>query len=198
MAGVNIWTGIGPEGGDIRCLAVDPQNSQTVYAGTEGGGVFSITFPSSVADLNGDGGTDLVWRYQPGGDNMVWFLNGANVASVAGIPKRADLNWTVGAVGDLNNDGKADLLWRNVTTGENQVWMMNGATRLSAVWLDALPNTGWQMDGCADFNGDGKPEIIWRNNVNGSNVAWVMDGVAKGTGSLYLRRLMDLDWKVMN
>jgi len=37
-AGVNVWTSNGPEGGDIRTLAVDPQTPTTLYAGTYGGG----------------------------------------------------------------------------------------------------------------------------------------------------------------
>ena len=39
-AGVNVWTGNGPEGGRIPALAIDPLTPSTVYAGTEGGGVF--------------------------------------------------------------------------------------------------------------------------------------------------------------
>jgi hypothetical protein len=39
-AGFNAWTGIGPEGGWIYALAIDPTNPNTIYAGTYGGGVF--------------------------------------------------------------------------------------------------------------------------------------------------------------
>ena len=42
-AGINVWTSIGPEGGQVFALAIDPQNPSTVYAGTAGG-VFAITF----------------------------------------------------------------------------------------------------------------------------------------------------------
>ena len=42
-AGVNTWTTNGPDGGDIRALAIDPANPATLYAGTEGGGVFKST-----------------------------------------------------------------------------------------------------------------------------------------------------------
>src|SRR5690242_18576511 len=31
-AGVNVWTSLGPEGGTVTTVAVDPQNSGTVYA----------------------------------------------------------------------------------------------------------------------------------------------------------------------
>lgn len=32
-AGVNLWTSIGPEGGDLTALAIDPLNPATLYAG---------------------------------------------------------------------------------------------------------------------------------------------------------------------
>src|SRR2546428_1975289 len=39
-AGARTWTGIGPEGGDIRVLAIDPKAPESLYAGTEDGGIF--------------------------------------------------------------------------------------------------------------------------------------------------------------
>ena len=42
-AGVNTWTTNGPEGGQIRALAIDPATPATLYAGTFGGGVFKST-----------------------------------------------------------------------------------------------------------------------------------------------------------
>jgi murein DD-endopeptidase MepM/ murein hydrolase activator NlpD/photosystem II stability/assembly factor-like uncharacterized protein len=37
------WTSIGPEGGFISALAIDPASPTTLYAGTRGGGVFKST-----------------------------------------------------------------------------------------------------------------------------------------------------------
>jgi hypothetical protein len=42
-AGFNAWTSIGPEGGWIYALAVDPNTPTTLYAGTYGGGMFKST-----------------------------------------------------------------------------------------------------------------------------------------------------------
>ena len=42
-AGINVWTSSGPEGGLIRSLAIDPTSPSTLYAGTDGGGVFKST-----------------------------------------------------------------------------------------------------------------------------------------------------------
>ena len=42
QAGNGQWTGNGPEGSNIDVLVVDPNDSQTLYAGT-GTGVFRLT-----------------------------------------------------------------------------------------------------------------------------------------------------------
>jgi photosystem II stability/assembly factor-like uncharacterized protein len=39
-AGTNAWTSIGPQGGEIEALSVDPHNPRTLYAATRYGGAF--------------------------------------------------------------------------------------------------------------------------------------------------------------
>src|SRR5262247_4937790 len=39
-AGVNVWTGIGPEGAQVTSLAIDPTAPLILYASTSNGGVF--------------------------------------------------------------------------------------------------------------------------------------------------------------
>jgi photosystem II stability/assembly factor-like uncharacterized protein len=46
--GDNQWISIGPEGGSVLILAINPQTPETLYAGTVDGGVFKST----------NGGTD--------------------------------------------------------------------------------------------------------------------------------------------
>lgn len=42
-AGINVWTSLGPEGGSISALAIDPATPTTLYAGANIGGVFKST-----------------------------------------------------------------------------------------------------------------------------------------------------------
>jgi photosystem II stability/assembly factor-like uncharacterized protein len=42
-AGQGVWTSGGPYGGEVLALAIDPVHSGTLYAGTQGGGVFKST-----------------------------------------------------------------------------------------------------------------------------------------------------------
>jgi len=41
-AGSDVWISIGPGGGSIRALAIDPLTPTRLYAGTAGGGVFAM------------------------------------------------------------------------------------------------------------------------------------------------------------
>src|SRR5207248_7179822 len=52
LASAGIWTPVGPDGGVILSLAVDPSDDGVVYAGTNGGGVFR----------SDDGGASWRWR----------------------------------------------------------------------------------------------------------------------------------------
>ena len=52
-AGLDQWTSIGPEGGVIEAIAIDPSAPDTIYAGTPGGGVFkSINGGGSWSAVN--------------------------------------------------------------------------------------------------------------------------------------------------
>ena len=51
--GINSWTSIGPEGGSIAALAIDPVTPGTLYAGTYDGGVFkSVSAGESWSAVN--------------------------------------------------------------------------------------------------------------------------------------------------
>jgi hypothetical protein len=62
-----------------------------------GAGVQGVADPNwqiaAVADLNGDGMADLVWRNTSTGDNYVWFMNGPTLVNSGPLPVVADQNW---------------------------------------------------------------------------------------------------------
>ena len=61
-AGTTVWENIGPEGGTVHALAIDPQTPTTLYAGTDSGGVFKST----------DGGAS--WSAVNNGLTAAWVL----------------------------------------------------------------------------------------------------------------------------
>ncbi len=162
---------------------------------------------AGTGDFNGDGRTDILWRYTAGGanqgQNAVWYMNGVTRTGVAILPRLSTTDWELVAVDDFNGDGKPDILWRCTaacaTQGSNVVWFMNGATRTGAAYLPRLTDTGWEIAGTGDFNGDGKADLFWRyttDNANrGQNAVWYMNGVNR-TGVALLPRLNDLNWIV--
>ena len=117
-------------------------------------------------DFNGDGKPDILWRNPQTGENVVWYMNGANLTSFVYLTP-VPPPWQIVGAGDFNGDGKPDILWRNTATGENVVWYMNGANVTSSVYAQPPFPLNWQIVGAGDFNGDGKPDILWRNTADG-------------------------------
>ena len=59
---VNIWRALGPEGGDTYSIAINPLTPTTLYAGTQGGGVFKSTNGGTNWNASNTGLTDpFVW-----------------------------------------------------------------------------------------------------------------------------------------
>ena len=102
-------------------------------------------FPPAVTDLNwkvagigdfdGDGKAEPLLRYDGPGEfqglNIIWYLDGMEIASYGFPPRVDDLTWKMDGAGDFDGDGKTDLLWRNygpALQGWTVIWYMNGAT----------------------------------------------------------------------
>jgi hypothetical protein len=100
-----------------------------------------------LADFNGDGEADILWRHKRTGDLHVWFMKGTKAAGASDlVPARvADRRWRIARVADLNEDGKTDILWRNQQTGDLVVWYMNGIAMTSHAPLDPgqFADTDW-------------------------------------------------------
>jgi hypothetical protein len=124
-------------------------NPPTLYAGTDGGGVFAITFLDELRfcckDFNGDGKADILWRNTSTGDVAGWLMNGVTVKQGAGIYAGVPLAWQIVGVGDLDGDGKADLVWRNTSTGDVAGWLMNGVTVKQGAGIYAGVPLAWQI-----------------------------------------------------
>jgi hypothetical protein len=108
-----------------------------------------------VADFNGDGKADILWRNATTGQTQTWLMNGnvkigGGATSVSAGSYTATTGWQVQGVGDYNGDGKADILFRNAVTGATQIWLMNGVTKTGggATSVSAgvyTATSGWQI-----------------------------------------------------
>jgi hypothetical protein len=132
---------------------------------------------AGVADFNGDGKPDLLWRNYGNGRNAVWLMDGTTVVSVVELPPHQDTSWSLCGAADFNSDGQLDLVWRNFKTNQNVIWLMNNAQIMSTVNLDPVKEE-WQIVGIADLNGDQKPDLLWGDFWRGQIEAWIMTGTS--------------------
>ncbi len=153
----------------------------------------------AIADLDGDGHQDILWRAS-NGVVSAWLMQGldigtqGNITNVSG-PVAAE--WLVAGVADVSGDGKADVIWRHRTMGTVCAWMMNGTQRVTGGLMNngAAIGSVWRIDGLRDLNGDGKYDIVWRNTLTGDVNAWILDGFAKTQGGFI--RNANTQWGVV-
>ena len=162
------WKSIGPEGGNIRVLAIDPSNSNIIYAGTNGG-VFKSTNGGGTWNAVNSGLTNTsvsTLAIDPSNSNIIYAGTGGG-----GVFKSS-----IEGIVDFNGDGKADILWQHTSTGTVAMWLMNGTT-ISSVGVAGAVSSDWQFKGVGDFDGDGKFDILFQS-TSGTIGIWLMDGLS--------------------
>jgi hypothetical protein len=162
-----------------------------VYQGNGSGSDYSLDF-STQTNVQ----ADLLWRNSVSGQDVIWQMNGAAIASGIEIAPVKDLSWNIVASGDFNNDGQSDVVWRNSVSGTNVIWYMNGATIASGAEIAAVKDLSWNIVAAKDFNNDGQTDLVWRNSVSGANVIWYMNGATVVSGA-EIATVKDLSWDIV-
>ncbi|MFO1413377.1 MAG: FG-GAP-like repeat-containing protein [Burkholderiales bacterium] len=98
-----------------------------------------------VADLDGDGRSDLLWRNSGNGLVVIHYMALSGVAGFQFLQSVPFAQWRVDAVGDLDNSGTEDLVWYEIATGNVVRWMMpnSRASPPVAEFIGGL-GAGWQ------------------------------------------------------
>ncbi|MBP7868048.1 MAG: VCBS repeat-containing protein [Acidobacteria bacterium] len=129
---------------------------------------------TGVADFDGNGYADILWRQASTGVTSVWKMNAAGHSadfSHGAIPT----GWQIAAVADLDADRKADLLLRNTTTHDCVIWYCaDGGVVKFEKYLRTV-DADWVVLGTGDLNLDGRADIFWRNTVTGDLSAWFVN-----------------------
>ncbi|MEM7556637.1 MAG: FG-GAP-like repeat-containing protein [Cyanobacteria bacterium P01_A01_bin.84] len=141
---------------------------------------------TDMADVDGDGNSDIIWRNGTTGENGIWRLDGQQVLEYKTIHTVTDADWKIAGAADFDGDGKEDLLWRNTNAGDvsgnypskNAIWLMDGTEVKEYSYIPNVDSGDWMVAGADDFNGDGKGDIAWRNGTTGENAIWTMDGTS--------------------
>jgi hypothetical protein len=141
----------------------------------------------TLADVNGDGRTDLAVANRYG--NSVSVLLGNGDGSFQG-QQTFDAGAQPFAMtqGDLNGDGKPDLAAVNIYSDTVSVLLGNGDSTFQAPQTFAT-SVGPISIAQADLNGDGKPDLVVANLGNDS-VSVLM---GNGDGTFQDQRLFDTD-----
>jgi hypothetical protein len=153
-------------------------------------------------DFNSDGKTDILWRHSESGENVLWYMNGAQLAGGEFLTPAAltDTRWKMVGTHDFNGDLKNDILWRHDVSGENVLWFMNGSVLTSGTFLtpSALADVRWKMAGTGYVDGDIKPDIVWHHIESGQVVVWFMNGTQLVSGTFTTpSSFPDLNWRLV-
>ncbi|SEO35628.1 Repeat domain-containing protein [Luteibacter sp. UNC138MFCol5.1] len=114
----------------------------------------------TLADVNGDGYTDLVWTATNRTGVALWISNQHGGFSKRALGDRAAGD-TLYGVGDIDGNGTTDLIWTNATSGQLSWWTMDGF-RIAGRGSEAIP-AGLSIAGIGDYDGDGRADILWRD-----------------------------------
>jgi FG-GAP-like repeat len=122
---------------------------------------------NAIADFNGDGVDDTIWRNNdPGyeGRVAVWYtLNPKNTTTdsqwLENVP---DSNWRIKGAGDVDGDGKAEILWQHYKTQQVALWTYRNG-RHEGIYLPNI-DSNHSVIGLADCDGDGKSEVIVKSS----------------------------------
>ena len=103
-----------------------------------------------IADLDGDGNDDVVWRSLTSGMVVAWKMNGLAMESFRVMQASTSSAWSIEGAPDVDGDGRREILWRNRVTGSTLVWTTDplasfathsstGFTPASGAWKIATP-----------------------------------------------------------
>jgi VCBS repeat protein len=125
-----------------------------------GGGV------AGVADFDGDGTSDVLWRDEYG-RLQLWYWGVSTNVEVRPFNSEdwmVGSDWHVEGVGDVDGDGYPDIVWRH-DGGQVAVWLMVGSIHRSEVWpVGTGFGLDWKIQGVGDFDGDGRADLLWRKD----------------------------------
>lgn len=161
--------------GSVSQLAKIPSGSTVTWGGSIDPGAHSTSYQvAGVADFDGDGTKDILWRNPTTGQVDEWHMASGTWAGSIDLGSHGP-DWKVIGTLDLTNDGTSDVLWRNSTTGQIDEWVMAGGQWSRLIDLGSR-GADWQVIGTGSSwaNGVAYGEIFFRNVSTGRIDEWVI------------------------
>ncbi|OWK32655.1 FG-GAP-like repeat-containing protein [Sphingomonas mucosissima] len=170
----------------------------TAASATEGVDLIATNRFTGLADFNGDGHSDLLWR-EAGGDFSTWSVSGniggnklaMNSTYVGGV----GTNWTIAETFDFNGDGRSDILWREQNAGQFTIWNGRDNSWAQNSYSNNTVESDWTIAGVGDLNGDGRDDIVWRRD-SGAFSTWQSTGTGFNTNVTY-NSSVSPEWQIV-
>ena len=160
--------------GDVEFrLTGETPHSQTVSYRSNWGAADSSRYDLlGSGDLNGDGRSDLILRYNPGGTIYICLMNETGSSWRVSYYSRGWCDdYSLLGVGDLNGDGRDDLILRYEKTKTVYFCLMNDEGD-EKPWTVATYSRGMGLNysllGVGDLNGDGRDDLVLRYDKSGT------------------------------
>lgn len=164
---------------------------------------FETLEPVAVADLNGNGRSDIVWQNPVTGDVYVSQMSGTSVVASARLGSAAGK--VLIAVGDFDGNGRDELLFRNAVldTSAPVMWFPDATGLAISATTNVDRSPDWTIYDvkykyAGDTNGDGKADVIFRADGASPDYVWCMNGasvIAEAVGGTGALRVVSSQWK---
>jgi hypothetical protein len=131
-----------------------------------------------VADLNGDGNHELVWRNHATGQVAAWVISKQFQPIQYLVYYSPPLSWRIRGIGKVDATNAQGLIWREEQTGQTGFWKLNTNGQVVVTVLP-VGSSPWEIEGAPYFDGaSGVPEILWSNTQNGAVGFWRVSGTS--------------------
>ena len=136
----------------------------------------------AVADFNGDGADDILYRTNDHyGSVYVTFLGPEGVVGTSRYEDMLRDQFDFIACGDFDADGNDDVMWRQRETGQVIIWMMIRPGTADIANSGVLTDVYWQGETAGNFNNSVEEDVLWRNIETGETRIWYMDDLNEPT-----------------
>ncbi len=175
----------------------------------------------SLADYNGDGETDYMWRSNSANDDLflLWTMSGERVVKQQWVEVQVQdvSDWMVAGTADFDGNGAYDLVLRYTGSGQdyqganlihffeyrnNNLEPKATETIKWLPWLNDITASDGQktqeLAAIVDIDYDGFPDIAWRKNANSEQesdklLIWLMNDLQRSS-TIELDLTKDANW----